>query len=100
MGSHVGVAQARQVEGVADHEHHHVEEEFPEYYQDIPQVDRGAARKKHQGHHQVQEVEEDGPEDIEAGKLPSWVFLTPLMLELSVRHALSLTLLAFTNVLD
>ena len=100
MRSHVGVAQTRQVEGVADHQHRHVEKEFPEYYQDIPQVDRGASRKENQGHHQVEEVEENGSEDIEAGELPSWALLTPLMLELSVRHALSLTLLAFTNLLD
>ena len=77
-----------------------MKKKFSEDDQNIAQVDRGATRKEHQGHHQVQEVEEDGPEDIEAGKLPSWALLTPLMLELSVRHALSLTLLAFTNLLD
>ena len=100
MRSHIRVAQAREIERVTDHQHRHMEKELSEYDQNIAQVDRGATRKEHQGHHQVQEVEEDGPEDIEAGKLPSWALLTPLMLELSVRHALSLTLLAFTNLLD
>ena len=93
MRSHIRVAQAREVERVTDHQHRHMEKELSEYDQNIAQVDRGATRKEHQGHHQVQEVEEDGPEDIEAGKLPSWPFLTPLMLELSVRHLLSLCLL-------
>ena len=100
MRSHVGVAQTRQVEGVADHQHRHVQQEFPEDYQDIPQVDRGASRKENQGHHQVEEVEENRPEDVETGEFPWWALLTPLMLKLSVSHALSLTLLAFTNLLD
>ena len=99
MRSHVGVAQTRQVEGVADHQHHHVEQEFPEDYQDIPQVDRGASRKENQGHHQVEEVEENRPEDVETGEFPYWALLTPLMLKLSVSHA-ALTDLAFTNLLD
>ena len=99
MRRHVGVAQARQIEGVADHQHRHVEQEFPEDYQDIPQVDRGASRKENQGHHQVEEVEENRPEDVETGEFPYWALLTPLMLKLSVSHA-ALTDLAFTNLLD
>ena len=100
MRSHVGVGQTRQVEGIADHQHRHVQQEFPENYQDIPQSHWGASRQENQGHHQVEEVEENRPEDVETGEFPSWALLTPLMLELSVRHALSLTLLAFTNLLD
>ena len=100
MGSHVRVAQAGEIKRITDHQHRHMKKKLAEDDENIAQVDWGATRKEHQGHHQVQEVEEDGPEDIEAGKLPSWALLTPLMLELLVRHALSLTLLAFTNLLD
>ena len=99
MRSHVGVGQTRQVEGIADHQHRHVQQEFPEYYQDILQVDRGASRKENQGHHQVEEVEENRPEDVETGEGPYRALLTPLMLKLSVSHA-AFTDLACTNLLD
>ena len=70
-----------------------MKEKLAEYYHNIAQVDRGPAREEHHGHSQVQEVEEEGPHQIEAGKLPSWPLLTTLMLEFPVRHLLSLCLL-------
>ena len=93
MGSHVRVAQAGEIKRITHHQHRHMKEKLPEYDENIAQVDRGPAREEHQGHSQVQEVEEEGLQQIEAGKLPSWPLLTPFLLDLLVRHLLSLCLL-------
>ena len=99
MRSHVGVGQTRQVKGIGDHQHRHVQQEFPEYYQDIPQSHWGASREENQGHHEVEGVEENRPEDVETGEGPYRALLTPLVLKLSVSHA-AFTDLACTNLLD
>ena len=93
MGSHVRVAQAGEIKRITDHQHRHMKKKLAEDDENIAQVDRGPAREEHHGHSQVQEVEEEGPHQIEAGKLPSWPLLTTLMLEFPVRHLLLLCLL-------
>ena len=93
VGSHVRVTQTGEVKRITHHQHRHMKEKLAEYYHNIAQVDRGPAREEHHGHSQVQEVEEEGPHQVEAGELSPWPLLTTLMLEFPVRHLLSLCLL-------
>ena len=99
MRSHVGVAETRQVEGVGDHQHRHVHQEFPKDDQDVPESHWGAPREENQGHHEVEGVEENRPENVETGEGPDWALLTPLVFNLPVSHA-AFTDLACTNLLD
>ena len=59
---------------------------LPEDKKHVPQVDRGATRKEHHDHAQVQEVQEEGPHQVETGKLSPWPFFTTFMLQFPVSH--------------
>ena len=99
MRSHVGVADTRQIECVGHRQHRHVHEELPEDDADVPESHWSSPREENQGHHEVEGVEENRPENVETGEGPYRALLTPLVLKLSVSHA-AFTDLACTNLLD
>ena len=92
MRSHVGVADARQIEGVGHRHHGHMHQELPEYYADVPESHWSPPRKENQSEHEVEDVEENRPENVETGEGPDRALFTPLVFNLPVGHV------AFTDL--
>ena len=93
MRCHVFVADARQIKGVSHRQHRNVHEELPEDDADVAESHWSSPWEENQGEHQVQEVEEDRAEYVEAGESPDRALLTALVFNLPVGHV------AFTDLI-
>ena len=92
MRSHVGVADTRQIKGVGHRQHRNVHEELPEDDADVAESHRSSPWEENQGEHEVEDVEENRPENVETGEGPDRALFTPLVFNLPVGHV------AFTDL--